>query len=461
MKEQLRIIFSQRVLTYLILAYCASSAISLFLSSYFNYNLTESLIFNVNDGWCNPKVDGIGNHCFGDFYQFMNGDFNNAWTEKKTAYSALGVLYFLPFKLFITHFGATKIALIIHLSILLFCIIFPVLHLKLSQQIKKGTEIKSLGSAILLSAPALMAFDRGNNVVLCVPFLYLYFLKTIERKKSAPIYGIVLVALRPQFALFVLFPLFRKNWKETFTWIFGSISAYLVFFSFFGFNKIMINIESWIQNLTNYQSTVPLPMFFPSNWSFSNVFSMFVSSMNSTSKGEFLTPNDSYQINVQILRILPIIFLITVFILIFIKKSKINDFEFLSLLTILILLTPGVTFSYYLVLLLIPILFVYLADSHILDIDKDKELIRFQFHENILSLVKSKTRRIAFISILFSILIPWSVPWFLIGINRDLPYAVISMSWTLSLFILFFWFTSILFSKGGNSENRIGNNSGI
>jgi hypothetical protein len=433
----------------------------MFLSSYFGYNLTESLIFSVNDGWCNPISDGIGSHCFGDFYSFMNGDIYKPWTEGKTTYSPLAVIYFIPFKVVISYFGLTKLTLFIHLVILFFCLTFPVLHLYLKQRIKKGPEITSITFAMCLSAPALMAFDRGNNIALCVPFLYLFFTKTLENSQSAKIYFILLIALRPQFALFLLLPLFRKKWKETAILIFGSLSTYALLFLFFGLSNIKTNIESWVQNLTNYQSTVPLPMFFPSNWSFSNVVSMFASSINSALNGGLLTPNDKFQINSQILRILPIIFLVFLLFVMFVKKNVITDFEFLTLLTISILLAPGVTFSYYLVLLLVPILFVYFADSSLLTIENNGNLVETYFRENILNLVKSKTKKIAFLLILFSILIPWSIPWFVIGISRDLPYAYISMTWTFSTFALFFWFCSILFSTGGKNENRINNNSSI
>ncbi len=461
MNKKISIIFNQRVLNYLVIAYCLSSASSLFLSSYFGYNLTESLIFSVNDGWCNPISDGIGRHCFGDFYSFMNGDIYRPWTEGKTAYSPLAVLYFLPYKFILSNFGIAKLVLFVHLLVLLFCLIFPVLHLNLTGRLKKGTEKTSLTFAMLLSAPSLMAFDRGNNIVLCMPFLYLYFLKTLEKKKSAKVYGIILIALRPQFALLVLLPFFRKKWKETGTWILGSISAHLVFFSFFGLTKIQINIESWIQNLTSYQSTISLPMFFPSNWSFSNFFSIFASSVNSFLKGEFLTPNDSFQMNSQILRILPIIFLVAVVLIMYIRRNRITDFEFITLLTILVLLAPGVTFSYYLVLLLIPILYVYVADSNLLNTRIHENLIDHHLNESILTLVRSKTKKVSLLTIMFSILIPWSAPWFLIGINRELPYAIISMTWTFSTLALFFWFCSILFSNGEKNENSIGHNSSV
>jgi hypothetical protein len=149
--------------------------------------LTESLIFSVNDGWCNPISDGIGNHCFGDFYNFMSGDIFKPWTEVKTPYPPLAILYFIPYEFIISNFGVTKLILFVHLLFLLFCVVFPVLHLNLSKRIKKGTENTVISFAMLLSAPALMAFDRGNNIVMCVPFLYLLFLKTLEKKKSAKI----------------------------------------------------------------------------------------------------------------------------------------------------------------------------------------------------------------------------------------------------------------------------------
>ena len=42
------------------------------LSSYFKVDVPGTLMFRGDDGWCVPGIEGLGNHCFGDFNERFN-----------------------------------------------------------------------------------------------------------------------------------------------------------------------------------------------------------------------------------------------------------------------------------------------------------------------------------------------------------------------------------------------------
>lgn len=447
MTLQAKRIFSQKTVTSLVIAYCLSSVISVFLSSYLHYDITESIMFKVDDGLCNPNSEGIGAHCFSDFYAFMNLDLTSSWIEGSSPYPPLAILYYLPFKVLTNLLGVANLALFLHLALMIFCLIFPILHFRFNHHFAANGQKTALAFAVVVSAPSLMVLDRGNNIALTVPFLYLFFLKSLEKNNSALIYGAILTALRPQFAIYILFLVFHKKWKDAFAWIAISVSIYVISFSIFGVNKVTKNLNSWVYNLLNYQPNVALPTFFPSNWSFSNLTSVFASGVNSMLGGGILTPNDSFRLNSHVIGVFSAVFFLFALFVMYLNRKMFSNFEILIMLTLMVLLVPRVTFSYYLVIILIPILFIFSADTALFSNKKMKSNSGNQFVGDILCSVNTKLKRNSMLMVLFSVFIPWSIPWFLVGIPRNESYAVISISWTFAMFVVFIWFLTLLLAK--------------
>jgi hypothetical protein len=103
------------------------------------------------------------------------------------------------------------------------------------------------------------------------------------------------------------------------------------------------------------------------------------------------------------------------------------------------------------VVILIPILFIFSADTAFFSNKKIKLNSGNQFVEDILCSVNTKLKRNSMFMVLFFVLIPWSIPWFLVGIPRNEPYAVISISWTFAIFVVFIWFLTLLLAKNRKS----------
>ena len=68
------------------------------LPSYLGFSSSSSLSYYVNDGWC-TKGQGIGSHCFGDFYYPFNfSNLDAPWAAGPNQFHTLPLAYtFLKF----------------------------------------------------------------------------------------------------------------------------------------------------------------------------------------------------------------------------------------------------------------------------------------------------------------------------------------------------------------------------
>ena len=105
-----------------------SQLLSFFLSSYFQIRLTETLIFKADDGWCNTKSQGIGNHCFGDFSSFMTSKMDDPWSNSNTAYPPFSIIFFSLFKFIYLLSNESNLALFSYLFLLQISCILPVFY---------------------------------------------------------------------------------------------------------------------------------------------------------------------------------------------------------------------------------------------------------------------------------------------------------------------------------------------
>lgn len=99
---------------------------SLYVSTYLNYNLFESISFWTRDGWCDDSIRrGIGIHCFGDFYynfNFARADHPHT-SGYPQAYTPLAILMFGPFIFLNELFPGTPVSLILYLLANIFAVL--------------------------------------------------------------------------------------------------------------------------------------------------------------------------------------------------------------------------------------------------------------------------------------------------------------------------------------------------
>ena len=81
------------------LGFVLSLTVQLFISSYSNIRPTEALSYDISDGWCNPNTEGIGSHCFGDFYAPIRAlESGNPYESIVSNYPPVAFLAMQPFR---------------------------------------------------------------------------------------------------------------------------------------------------------------------------------------------------------------------------------------------------------------------------------------------------------------------------------------------------------------------------
>jgi len=178
------------------------------------------LVGLADDGWCDPSIgDGIGQHCFGDYSLTASiARESNPWDDSIFAgsfnYAAGGILLFKVLSSFELLLGIQNFGLFTYLALTILLLTVPALMIgkqaPLSQRIL-------LAFGTLSSLPALLTIDRGNSIGIAIFFLFLfvYFYNKGQIRKS--IFFLVLSSLvKPQFSVFLLLFIFRKQWKHFF-----------------------------------------------------------------------------------------------------------------------------------------------------------------------------------------------------------------------------------------------------
>lgn len=455
MKNNIEVKPSQKIKSFIIIFLSFNSiafAIQTLLPSYLNYASSEALSAKVNDEHCIPRLQGIGMHCFGDYYyslQFVK--LTNPWSEGHFPYPPLSVFVFKPFMYLQSYFPNNHLSLNMYLVFLITCSLFPTIFTYVCDR----DNFKSLLILALTfsSAPIIMSFDRGNNQLMLVP---LYFIFQIGYLKNGTyslfVAGLLLVLLKPQMILLGMIFLANREFKRLILWLCSSII--LFFLSFFLINRnIVSNVKSYLLQLTGYQNYTNAGSLNPTNFSFANSWSLIkrivstifpnVSTLDPTGKWSFYSPF------VSIL----IIFSVSIVLLI---SGKHNP-KYINLIIVfsIPIFIPNVSFSYYLVSL--SILFIIFISKSIILLKQNLigEVLESPSTQDILEILSLNRLIRYFLSTsLILIIIPWTIPWKVFPYFQDVFWSGIGINWFFAQLILTITFILSLFSSSKNQLHR-------
>ena len=443
------VLYLSRIVILYVLFYVSTLVAGIFLSSYFGFKLTELVSITVVDGFCKPGIEGIGAHCFGDFYGFLDLDLGESWTSLATTYPPLAISYYLPFQ-FITHItGSRDLALYAHLCITFLSLTFPAAHLYFTKRIRSGFTVLALSIFLIGSGPAVFLIDRGNSLVLTIPILYLTFLYLIQGKESKLILCITLLSLvRPQFFIFALYFLIERRPLQFLKTLLLTMSSYFVLFFIFGPTQIFQNIFAWLRNLQGYNEYVPFPGLYPANWSLANLLAGVWASGKAALNGEVKNITQ-YAVDgkiVEVFSILIILFLLTKYAL---TKQGGDSFQTMLILLVAIILLPGVSFGYYIALISIPFTLVIYFLSNTQGINENEIAFKTEVNSlrEILVLVGTPFKRFTLKMTLVTCFVIWPIPVMVLGIQRDLDTSTNSLVWPIGLAFLVVWFISLTTSR--------------
>jgi len=212
---------------------------SLAYFAYFDVNVLEVISFNSVDGWCDPPLEGIGVHCFGDFAMTRTAVLaDDPWGPEVALhwiYPAGGMLYSAIFIQIGSLLEVPGLDLVLFLITSFALIVLPGVWASRGQEIKSRVLIIiSLG---VISVPAINMLDRGNSLVSMVPALLIFLIGISRDSRLLLVIGITAASLvKPQFTLLILFPLFVKQTKTFWVAGFSILICHLTAFLFWPTN---------------------------------------------------------------------------------------------------------------------------------------------------------------------------------------------------------------------------------
>ncbi len=395
--------------------------LAIVLPNYYQFSSIESISFYVKDGWCDSLTQGIGVHCFGDYYYPVKfASLSNPWGSSAFAYPPLPTFIFHIFSSVSSISGVPRFGLLLYLFTLVTVVIIPGIWM-----IRKANSIENFSlqfkyyfcaGLTFFSAPIIVVIDRGNNIGVLFTLVFFHFVCFKEGKRKESLALIMLAILfKPQFILLLLLHFNRRNdLKGAFQYLSIVISSFFLLFLLYPIG-IFHNIMSYLEQTSAFQLS-PLPgNLFPINISLVNVIGLLARSLG-------------YPITKPI-----IITLITATLLIFGALLFLKNFRLRSsstnilLITFIVIFVPAVSFHYYWIFLSIPIFFLL--------IEKD---INTEIFNNFIN------RNLLFIGAGL-ILVPWPIPWSLIfSQSANHVFGQTGMNWLIGQLTLLLLFLKLL-----------------
>lgn len=240
-------LFSKKLfISFCILLVSISFILSLALGSYWDKSITELLSSRVEDGWCNPQIQGFGAHCFGDYQlPLSNIQSGNYW--QGNAYPPIALTPFFLSSWLLT-FLAPQVVLSFYLFVLFASLAVPAIYVAI-----KGTlgDLSWVGLLVLCAAahPVIMTLDRGNNVGLVVPALMVLAF-SVNGSTFAPSFAVAFAAAwRPQYVLLAFVFIGLRQFRRLVMTGLLTFAAY-----FFGFvfipGGLSQNFRSWFHSVS-------------------------------------------------------------------------------------------------------------------------------------------------------------------------------------------------------------------
>jgi len=411
-----------------------NSTLIVLLPSYFGFSSTSSLSYFVNDGWC-TKGQGIGTHCFGDFYypfNFSNLDAPWAAGPQPIPYPPLSLYIFEIFRIIFESTNFSRLSLSIYLAVSVLAIIFPCFHLFRKKMIDKKIAL-ILGAATLMSAPMIASFDRGNLQMLATPLVYLCIFHFItESNKGFLISSCLLVSLKPQYALLGVLFIGTHQFKELFKWFLTASLTFLSTFMLYSVN-ILENFSNYLDQIKQFNQYQPAGILFPTNLSFSSSTSLIY---------RFFSDHNPQNVSKVSSLFIPIwitafIFVITLFI-IWRAGPNINRYVLMFIVLCFPILLPGVVFAYHANTLVI--FFLFLGVQIYSSLHEPIHQLKSPSH-----FIHSRINYVFSISIAAFLFIPFVIPWNVIPRYSILTDGNVTISWTVLQFLVQIFFFKLIY----------------
>lgn len=419
----------------MIASFLVALSIAILIPSYVRLFASEVFVFRANDGWCNPRTQGIGVHCFGDFYyhlNFLGIDYPYASGNAASPYPPVGLFFFKPFEILLKEFPNSHIALTAYFMTLIFAILSPVFYLKKILQLHKS-EAAILAFFSIGLSPILISIDRGNNVAFLMPLFFFFCIFVINSNYlKAGILVILMSLIKPQMLISVIvFAVLRKYRLTAFAILTSFFIHLLGFFALGG--SIKRNLEQFWVTFSYQQQFWKPGSINPPNISISNFKAV-------VERVIFGRDFEASYIPTWIVGTL----LVAILINMHINAYKMSKFRLLTIASLLPTALPNVGGPYYLSPFC-SIVVILIAQSFV--VEDESRLV-----ETKIELLGQEVRK--FLAehhfpflIIFAVivLVPWTVPISLFGIKYISAFT--SIQWILGAPIMAFYLLALSYNR--------------
>jgi len=230
-----------------------SVPVGFIFTSYFGVIPDEVLSFFHLDGVCDSAKQGLNGHCWGDFflpYEALKSV--NPWASNPAfAYPPMGLFVWAPFLVLGNTFGE-NFALVCFLGAGLFAQVMPALDARYREKWISDKGMILVCAITLSSVGFLAVLDRGNNAIFLSPLVY-YFVKYSQKQnlKLAFVFGLLIVALKPQLALLGIVIFAKWGVRKFALWILGSVASVFAPFALYG-SLAIVNAKSFVHNFISF-----------------------------------------------------------------------------------------------------------------------------------------------------------------------------------------------------------------
>jgi hypothetical protein len=383
------------------------------ISSYLQQTYSETISWPVRDGWCKPKLEGFGVHCFGDLYAPITiAGSSNPWSaDLKLAYTPLNLTYYRILGSSLLESWSTHASMIINITLTVLALSVPGIYVWRNQQKFEWVSGRWFLLLSLTAAPTLVMIDRGNSSFLLFPMLFFFYRGIQTSSLNMTSLSLIVMCLwKPQSIILLLGIYIFFGVKPFLMTLFKVIILFSASFLLYP-SDILQNVSAWLQNSRDYQNYLSNPT--PGNYSLINFFG-FVKGSLTLLLQDGSTIDDAFQpaITPNGVSIFSMLSALAILILLFFSKRQITYPQFVLYTCVFLVTLPGTTFSYYFILMLIPILVVS-ADA------VRKEL----------RVMSGKLLWITYLILLVLIVPAWPLNWNNTPFEIPIGFATIGINW--------------------------------
>jgi hypothetical protein len=204
---------SQKLLSIITIQLAVSIPIMWTLSGYFNYDIFGSFVYKSDDGWCRSAIEGVGDHCFGDwnerispsFFDFQYPSFSTALET-----SPLGPFWTAMFN---SLGRITSPRNLLYISLVL-GLIFGFLTVRILVNSTLSRQLLAFSVVLVGGMPWLVALDRMHFFLIVLPFFAFAIRGSIQNNRVLLGRSLLVLALfKPHFALLLLVFANSREWK--------------------------------------------------------------------------------------------------------------------------------------------------------------------------------------------------------------------------------------------------------